>query len=101
MKPLKIWQAHGDILVLVGRTFQTLFTHELPPEPGVESGRVGVVLRARELQPNSSGQFGRETPRKRRRAVSSESLVPTQRRKCCVAVGDALRVKYRGGITYE
>ncbi|CAK9102785.1 unnamed protein product [Durusdinium trenchii] len=68
MKPLKLWMEHGDVLVMVGKEFQSLMTHELPRDEGVKSGRVGVVLRARELVPEASSTF----PRKRQRAVSTD-----------------------------
>ena len=65
MKPLKLWMEHGDVLVMVGEEFQTLMTHELPRDEGVNSGRVGVVLRARELLDMTS-------TRKRQRAASTD-----------------------------
>ena len=61
MKPLKLWMEHGDVLVMVGKEFQSLMTHELPRDEGVKSGRVGVV-------PEASSTF----PRKRQRAVSTD-----------------------------
>lgn len=70
-KAITVSLAHGDVFVMGGSGFQTEFTHELPAEPKVMGGRVGLVIRAREAAVAQSQETGLSGSR--RRAVAGEA----------------------------
>lgn len=75
--------AHGDIFVMGGRGFQDEFTHELPKEPKIEGGRVGLVIRAREEVPFFAALPKSQTQAKEVRHLSKGSPLKRCRSPGC------------------
>eukprot|EP00933_Yihiella_yeosuensis_P002166 TRINITY_DN10359_c0_g5_i1.p1 TRINITY_DN10359_c0_g5~~TRINITY_DN10359_c0_g5_i1.p1 ORF type:complete len:331 (-),score=56.47 TRINITY_DN10359_c0_g5_i1:727-1719(-) len=68
-KAMTLFLSHGDVFVMCGPRFQVDYTHELPADKQVKEGRVGVVIRARQV--DGADQDSREKPDRRKRQNAS------------------------------